>query len=63
MALVRKDAGLIVTDAEAVEKLMKIACELMADSEKIAQIEKNVAKLALADAAMTIADEVYKIIK
>ena len=63
MALVRKDAGLIVTDAEAVEKLMKTACELMADSEKIAQIEKNVAKLALADAAMTIADEVYKIIK
>ena len=63
MALVRKDAGLIVTDAEAAEKLMKTACELMADTEKIAQIEKNVAKLALADAAMTIADEVYKIIE
>lgn len=63
MALVRKDAGLIVTDAEAAEKLMKTACELMADTEKIALIEKNVAKLALADAAMTIADEVYKIIE
>ncbi len=62
MALVRKDAGLIVTDAEAGEKLMKTACELIADAEKIAQIEKNVAKLALADAAMTIADEVYKIV-
>ena len=63
MALVRKDAGMIVKDAEATEKLMKIACELIGDSEKIAQIEKNVAKLALADAAMTIADEVYKIIE
>ena len=63
MALVRKDAGLIVKDAEAVENLMKTACELMNDSEKIAKIEKNVAKLALADAAMTIADEVYRIIK
>ena len=62
MALVRKDAGMIVTDAEAPEKLMKAACGLLADPEKVAQIEKNVAKLALADAAMTIAEEVYKIV-
>jgi UDP-N-acetylglucosamine--N-acetylmuramyl-(pentapeptide) pyrophosphoryl-undecaprenol N-acetylglucosamine transferase len=62
MALVKKDAALMVTDAEAVEKLMKTACELMADTEQIAAIEKNVAKLALADAAMTIADEIYKTI-
>jgi UDP-N-acetylglucosamine--N-acetylmuramyl-(pentapeptide) pyrophosphoryl-undecaprenol N-acetylglucosamine transferase len=54
---------MIVTDAEAAEKLMKTACELIADPEKIAMMEKNVAKLALADAAMTIAEEVYKIIK
>ncbi|MBR5833773.1 MAG: undecaprenyldiphospho-muramoylpentapeptide beta-N-acetylglucosaminyltransferase [Bacteroidales bacterium] len=63
MALVRKDAAMIVKDAEAAEKLMKTACELMADTEKVAAIEKNVAKLALADAAMTIADEVYRTIK
>jgi UDP-N-acetylglucosamine--N-acetylmuramyl-(pentapeptide) pyrophosphoryl-undecaprenol N-acetylglucosamine transferase len=63
MALVRKDAGMIVTDAEAGEKLMKTACELINDSEKISIIEKNVAKLALADAAMTIAEEVYKIVQ
>ena len=62
MALVRKDAGMIVTDAEASEKLMKTACELITDPEKIAMMEKNVAKLALADAAMTIAEEVYKIV-
>ena len=63
MALVRKDAGMIVTDGEATEKLMKTACELLSDPEKIAMMEKNVAKLALADAAMTIAEEVYKIVK
>ena len=63
MALVRKDAGMIVTDAEAGEKLMKTACELLSDQEKIAAMEKNVAKLALADAAMTIAEEVYRIVK
>jgi UDP-N-acetylglucosamine--N-acetylmuramyl-(pentapeptide) pyrophosphoryl-undecaprenol N-acetylglucosamine transferase len=62
MALVRKDAGMIVTDAEAGEKLMKTACELIGNPDKIAMIEKNVAKLALADAAMTIAEEVYKIV-
>lgn len=62
MALVRRDAGMIVTDAEAGEKLMRTACELIGNPEKIALIEKNVGKLALADAAMTIADEVYKIV-
>ena len=62
MALVRKDAGMIVTDAEAVEKLMKTACELIENPEKIALMEKNIAALAKTDAAMTIAEEVYKII-
>ena len=60
MALVRKDAGMIVTDAEASEKLMKTACELMENPEKIALMEKNIAALAKTDAAMTIAQEVYK---
>ena len=63
MALVRKDAGMMVKDVEAAEKLMTTACALIRDEEKIAQIEKNVATLALADAAMTIADEVYKIVR
>jgi UDP-N-acetylglucosamine--N-acetylmuramyl-(pentapeptide) pyrophosphoryl-undecaprenol N-acetylglucosamine transferase len=62
MALVRKDAGMIVTDAEAKEKLMKTACGLLEDPEKIALMEKNIAALAKTDAAMTIAQEVYKII-
>ena len=62
MALVRKDAGLIVTDAEAKEKLMKTACELLDNPEKIALMEQNIAALAKTDAAMTIAEEVYKII-
>jgi UDP-N-acetylglucosamine--N-acetylmuramyl-(pentapeptide) pyrophosphoryl-undecaprenol N-acetylglucosamine transferase len=62
MALVRKDAGMIVTDAEAKEKLMNTACGLLEDPEKIALMEKNIAALAKTDAAMTIAQEVYKII-
>ena len=62
MALVRKDAGMIVKDSEAAEKLMKTACELMENPEKIALMEKNIAALAKTDAAQTIADEVYRII-
>ena len=62
MALVRKDAGMIVKDSEASEKLMATACALVADPKKIALMEKNIAALAKTDAAMTIAEEVYRII-
>ena len=62
MALVSKDAALLVRDNEAEEKLMAEACALMENPEKIALLEKNIGKLALRDAAMTIADEVYKIV-
>ena len=62
MALVRKDAGMIVKDSEAYEKLMATACALVVDPEKIAIMEKNIAALAKTDAAMTIAEEVYRII-
>lgn len=63
MALVRKDAAMMVKDCDAVETLMKTACELIENQEKIALMEDNVAKLALRDAAMTIAEEVYRIIR
>lgn len=62
MALVNKDAAVMVKDAEAAEKLMKTACALIEDREKIALMEKNAAALAKSDAAQTIADEVYRII-
>ena len=63
MALVRKDAAIMVKDIDAAETLMKTACELIENQEKIALMEGNVAKLALRDAAMTIAEEVYRIIR
>ena len=62
MALVRKDAALIVRDAEAAEKLLPTALELLRDEERIRTIEKNVAPLARLDAAQTIVDEVYKLV-
>lgn len=63
MALVSRGAALLVRDAEAAEKLLPTALELVHDSAKIAEIEKNVAPLARPDAAQTIADEIYKLVK
>ena len=62
MALVRKDAGMIVKDSEAEEKLMKTACGLIEDPEKIALMEKNAAALAKTDAGETIVRDVYRIL-
>ena len=62
MALVNKDAALLVRDSEAQEKLMAEACALIENPEKIALLEKNISRLALRDAALTIAEEIYKIV-
>ena len=62
MALVRKDAALLVRDAEAKEKLLPAALELVHDSARIEALERNAAAMALPDAAHTIADEIYKIL-
>ena len=61
MALVSKDAALLVTDAEAQEKLLPAVLSLVRDEQKICSLERNIAKLALSDAAATIADEAYKL--
>lgn len=62
MALVRKDAAMMVKDSEAVEKLMATACSLIENPERIALMEKNIAGLAKTQAAQEIVDEAYKII-
>ena len=63
MALVNKEAAVLVKDSEAVEKLLPTACSLIENPEKIALLEKNIAVLAKTDAAMTIAEEVYRVIQ
>ena len=62
MALVSKDAALMVRDAEAPDKLLATAMELIHDSDRIAKIEANAAAMAKMDAAQTIVDEIYKLI-
>ncbi|HAW06552.1 MAG TPA: UDP-N-acetylglucosamine--N-acetylmuramyl-(pentapeptide) pyrophosphoryl-undecaprenol N-acetylglucosamine transferase, partial [Rikenellaceae bacterium] len=46
MALVRKDAAILVKDSEAQEKLLPAAIELLADSERVRSMQENIAKLA-----------------
>ena len=63
MALVRRDAALIVKDAEAPEKLMATAVDLLKDPERIVRLEENAGKMALTEAAQVICDEAYKILR
>ena len=63
MALVRKDAAILVKDADAVKDMMPTAIALADDSARIAEFEKNIEPLARPDAAMDIAKEVYKLLE
>lgn len=63
MALVRKNAALMVKDSDAAENMMKEACGLIENAEKTALLEENIGRLALRDAAKTIADEIYRILE
>ena len=62
MALVNKYAAMMVSDADASVKLMKTACALIDEPERIALLEKNIAALARTDAAMDIVKEIYSVI-
>lgn len=63
MALVRRDAALLIRDAEAREKLLPAALGLLADPERLSAIEANAGAMAKMNAAQEIADEVYKLLK
>lgn len=62
MALVSKDAAVMVKDSEAPDKLLREAMTLIHDEERLHSMETNVAPLARLDAAQTIVDEVYKLV-
>lgn len=61
MALVNKDAAIMIRDCEAVENLMNIAEALLADSDRIAKLEQNILLLGKKDAGEVIAREVLKL--
>ena len=62
MALVNRDAAIMVADADAVSTMVETMLATVIDDEKTASLGRNVLKMALRDAAEHIVDEVEKII-
>ena len=62
MALVRKEAALLVKDSDAVDELMTTAIGLVNSPERRRKMEENIQKLALRNAAQVICDEIYKLV-
>ncbi|MBK7127983.1 MAG: undecaprenyldiphospho-muramoylpentapeptide beta-N-acetylglucosaminyltransferase [Crocinitomicaceae bacterium] len=63
MALVNKNAAILVKDIEAKETLIKKALDLFADQKLAEQLAENIKKLGIADAPVRILKEIEKIIR
>lgn len=61
MALVNKDAALMVRDADAREQVIGLALDTVKDDNKLKSLTENVKKLGLPASADIIADEVLKL--
>jgi len=58
-----KNAGIMITDREAKDKLVKAAIELAKNEQKQDLLKKEIGKLGIADADTRIAEEVLKHLK
>jgi UDP-N-acetylglucosamine--N-acetylmuramyl-(pentapeptide) pyrophosphoryl-undecaprenol N-acetylglucosamine transferase len=63
MALVNREAALLVRDADARDKLVETALELVDDSTRRNSLSENIRKMAIRDADEVIAREVLKMVK
>ena len=61
MALVSRDAALLMRDDEAREQLIPLALETVANAARLEQLGSNAAAMALPDSARIIAEEVMKL--
>jgi len=62
LALVHKDAALMVRDADAQEQLISIALNVVANDERLKSMSEHIALLAQRNSAERIVDEIIKII-
>ena len=63
LALVRKDAAIMIKDIDAKEQLVIKALELIENEEELKKLSENIFKLAQKDSADRIAEEILKLIK
>jgi UDP-N-acetylglucosamine--N-acetylmuramyl-(pentapeptide) pyrophosphoryl-undecaprenol N-acetylglucosamine transferase len=62
MALVKKDAAVMITDATAREQLIPVTLNLIADDAKCHQLTENILKLAENNASGRIVNEILKLL-
>lgn len=62
MALVAKDAAVMVTDASAREVLAQKAIKLLQQPEELKKLSDNISKMAITDSAVKIGDEVCRLL-
>ena len=63
MALVNKEAAILVKDSDAKEKLVGAALELLQQPEKMERLSENIKALAENDSAGRIAEQVLQLLK
>ena len=63
MALVNKDAAVLVRDADAADQLITTALNLIQDDKRLQTLHTNILKLAQKDSAKRIAEEVIALAK
>ena len=63
MALVNKNAALIVKDSEAEEKLIPLAIKTVTDTALLQNLGKNAQAMAFRDSDIKIAEEIFNLIK
>ena len=63
LALVQKDAAVLVSDAVAEQELLDIALLLIENKNKCSELAENIGKMELPDADKIIAEEVLKLAK
>ena len=61
MALVKKDAGILVKDIDAKDQMVATALSLIHDTARLEALRANILTLALPDSAKRIAEEVMKL--
>jgi UDP-N-acetylglucosamine--N-acetylmuramyl-(pentapeptide) pyrophosphoryl-undecaprenol N-acetylglucosamine transferase len=62
LALVRKNAAVMIKDVDSVEQLVDKALELINDADALNELSNNILKMAEKDSADRIAEEVIKLI-
>ncbi len=63
MALVEREAAVMIADNELEGRLVQFALDLVNNDRRLEELSRNIAAMALPDSAAKIADEIFKLIQ